>query len=141
MFSIKGIKQIFIPGIMAGLILSAIYFLALFSGIYLFPQLVEEYYSPVFNMEGNKAILYFMHPFIVSFVLAWFWYRFKHFFKGSFWQRGIEVGSIYCIIAISPSIWIIYSAFAVSIPLVISWLFYGFMQGLVAGIFYAKVNP
>lgn len=137
----KGIKQIVVNGMVGGVILSLIYFLSLLSGIYFFPKLIEEYYSPAFNMEGNKAIVYFMHPLIVSFVLAWFWHRFKSFFKGSFWQRGLEVGLIYFVIAVLPSMWIIYSAFAVSLPLVFSWLFYGFMQGLVAGIFYAKINP
>lgn len=141
MTATKNLKQIFINGIIAGILLLAIYFIALFLGIYLFPTLVEEYYSPVFNMEGNKAILYFLHPFIVSFALAWFWQRFKSFFKGSSWQRGLEVGLIYGVVAVLPSMWIIFSAFAVSFPLVISWFFYGFMQGIVTGVFNAKISP
>lgn len=141
MDTIKGIKQILVNGIVAGIILSLIYFMALFSGIYLFPQLVEEYYNPVFNMQGNKALLYFMHPFIVSFVLAWFWHRFKSFFKGSFWLRGLELGLMYGGGAVLPYMWIIFCSFAVSFSLVISWFFYGLLQGIVVGIFYARISP
>ena len=85
--------------------------------------------------------MFFIHPFIISFALAWFWSRFKSLFEGNFWFRGFEVGVVYALIAILPSMWMIYSAFNVTLPMVISWSIYGTMQAIVAGIISAKLSP
>lgn len=134
-------KNIIVKGFLAGTILLVINFIALFVIIWFMPGLAKEYYSPVFNMEGYKGGLYFLHPFIVSFALAWFWLRFKNIFKGAFWLRGLEMGLAYGVVAVLPSMWITFSAFAVSLPIVLSWFFYGILQGVVVGIVYAKINP
>lgn len=105
------------------------------------PSVAEEYYDPVFSLEGNRMMLYFIHPFVVAFALAWFWDRFKTLFHGSFWVRGVEMGIVYALVATLPSMWIIFSAIAVSLPLVLSWLVYGLFQAVIAGLIYAKLNP
>jgi hypothetical protein len=95
----------------------------------------------MFSLEGEKSWMFFVHPFIISFALAWFWLRFKTLFKGNLIMRGIEVGLFYGLIAILPSMWMIYSAFNVTLFMVISWGIYGVIQAMVAGIISARLNP
>ena len=116
-------------------------YLALYLIVTFAPAVAEEYYNPIFDMGGDKTILYFLHPFILSFALAWFWRRFKSLFHGSFWVRGIEMGLVYAVVAVLPSMWITFSALAISFPIVLSWLAYGLFQAVVVGIIYAKISP
>ena len=134
-------KKFLIKGIVAGFTLLVLSYAALYLVVTLLPSLAEEYYNPVFDMSGNKAVLYFLHPFILSFALAWFWRRFKSLFHGSFWIRGIEMGLVYGVIAVLPSMWITFGAIAVSLPLVLTWFLYGLFQAIVVGIIYAKISP
>lgn len=134
-------KKILIKGIVAGLVLLIFSYVSLQVLIAFFPELAVQYYDPVFSLEGDKTILFFIHPFIVSFALAWFWSRFKSLFHGSFVWRGIELGLSYALVAVLPSMWITFSAFSVSIQMVATWLLYGLVQGIIVGIIYAKISP
>lgn len=134
-------KKFLLKGIVAGAVLLVFSYVALYLVVTFVPGVAEEYYNPIFDMGGDKTILYFLHPFILSFALAWFWRRFKSLFHGSFWVRGIEMGLVYAVIAVLPSMWITFSALAVSLPLVLSWLAYGLFQAVVVGIIYAKISP
>lgn len=134
-------KRFLIKGIVAGAALLALSYGALYLVVALFPSLAEQYYDPVFSLEGDKGVLYFAHPFILSFALAWFWRRFKGLFHGPFWWRGIEMGLVYGLIATLPAMWIIYSSLSISLGLVISWLLYGVFQAIVVGVIFAKISP
>ena len=134
-------KKFLIKGFVAGAVLLAFSYSALYLMVNFFPSLAEQYYDPVFDMTEEKAILYFAHPFILSFALAWFWRRFKGLFHGPFWWRGIELGLSYGLIATLPSMWITFSSLAVSFGLVFTWLLYGIFQAIVVGIIFAKISP
>ena len=134
-------KTFLIKGIVAGVVLLVFSYVALYLIVTFAPAVAEEYYNPIFDMGGDKTILYFLHPFILSFALAWFWRRFKSLFHGSFWVRGIEMGLVYAVVAVLPSMWITFSALAISFPIVLSWLAYGLFQAVVVGIIYAKISP
>lgn len=134
-------KNVLIKGIVAGVILLILSYAALYLVVRFLPNIAEEYYNPVFSLEGDKTVLYFLHPFILSFALAWFWRRFKSLFTGPFWWRGIEMGLVYGIIATIPSMWITFSSLAVSFTLVFTWFLYGLFQAVVVGIIYAKISP
>ncbi|TNE53901.1 MAG: hypothetical protein EP344_14620, partial [Bacteroidetes bacterium] len=116
-------------------------YLALHLIVRFMPHLAEQYYNPVFDLEGDKTYLYFLHPFILSFALAWFWSRFKELFTGSFWWRGTEMGLVYGLVATLPSMWITFSSLAISFPMVLTWFLYGLFQAIVVGIVYAKISP
>lgn len=107
----------------------------------LFQSIAEQYFNPIFNMDGYKGVLFILHPFVLSFALAWFWTRIKSLLTGSLLVRGIEFGFIYAIVAVLPSMWMILSALNVTPILVLTWLLHGFIQGSVVGIIYAKLNP
>lgn len=134
-------KKFLIKGIAAGAALLVLSYGALYLVVSLVPSLAEQYYDPIFSFDGDKAILYFLHPFILSFALAWFWRRFKSLFHGPFWWRGIEMGLVYGLIATLPAMWIIFSSLSVSLSLVLSWFIYGVLQAMVVGIIFARLSP
>lgn len=134
-------KKVILPGIIAGFVLLAFSYLALFLLVKFLPSLAEQYYNPVFSQEGDKTILYFLHPFVLSFALAWFWERFKGQFEGSWLLRGLELGVVYGVVASLPAMWITFSSLALSFQLVGSWFAYSMVQAAVVGVIYAKMNP
>jgi hypothetical protein len=134
-------KNFFIKGLVAGTALLIFSYASLYLLVILFPNLAELYYDPIFSLDEDKAVFYFLHPYVLSFALAWFWRRFKSLFHGSFWWRGIEMGLVYGLIATLPSMWITFSSLAISPALVASWLIYGVFQAMVVGIIFAKISP
>lgn len=135
-------KIFLLKGIIAGTALLILSYASLYLLVAFFPALAEQYYDPVFNFDDKKGILYFLHPFVLSFALAWFWRRFKGLFRqGPFWWRGIEMGLMYGLIATVPCMWIIFSALSVSLGMVLSWLLYGVLQAIIVGIIFAKISP
>jgi len=134
-------KKILTSGLIAGVILFVLSYGGLFLAIRFFPSLFIEYNGPLFNSDGSRDVLFYMHAFIVSFALSWFWDRFKGLFKGASLLRGLEFGVVYAVIALLPVMWISYSALEISIPIVLSWLLYGLVQAIIAGIVFAKINP
>jgi len=138
---IKKMKKILISGLIAGCILFVISYGGLFLAIRFFPGLFIEYNGPLFNSDGGRDILFYLHAFIISFALSMFWDRFKGLFKGASIIRGLEFGMVYSIIALLPVMWISYSALDITLPIVISWFVYGLVQAIIAGIVFAKINP
>lgn len=134
-------KNFLIKGFAAGAALLVLSYASLYLLVMLFPALAEQYWDTTFNFEGNKGTLFFLHPFILSFGLAWFWRRFKSLFHGPFWWRGMEMGLVYGLIATLPSMWMLYSAMNISLSLVLSWFVYGVLQAIVVGIIFAKISP
>jgi hypothetical protein len=134
-------KKVLIPGLIAGCILFVLSYGGLFLAVRFFPALFVEYNNPLFNSDGKRDMLFYLHAFIFSFALSWFWDRFKGLFKGPFMIRGFEFGLVYSIVALLPVMWISFSALDVTIVMVASWFIYGLMQATVAGIIFAKANP
>lgn len=134
-------KKILISGLIAGVILFIISYGGLYLAIRFFPTLFIEYNGPLFNSDGSRDVLFYMHAFIISLALSWFWDRFKLLFKGHSLLRGLEFGFVYAIIALLPIMWISYSALDITLAIVISWFLYGFIQAIIAGVVFAKINP
>ena len=139
--SLKGMKKILKSGLIAGIILFIVSYGGLFLSIRFFPALFVDYNNPLFNSDGSRDVLFYMHAFIISLALSWFWERFKSLFHGHFLVRGFEFGSVYAIVALLPVMWITFSSLDISIAMVASWFFYGLFQAVVAGIIFAKINP
>jgi hypothetical protein len=112
-----------------------------YASAYCFPAVTEQYLSTVFRNSGKADWLYYMHPFVLSISLKWFWERYKGIFKGPVLLRAIEVALVYGIVALLPVLWLTYSVIDVSLTMVISWLLYGLIQSFAAGIVFAKMNP
>jgi hypothetical protein len=134
-------KRVLISGLIAGFILFAMSYGGLFFAGKFFTSLFVEYNSPLFNSSGGRDVLFYMHPFIISFALSWFWERFKPLFKGIIVLRGIEFGLVYSMISLLPVMWISFSALDITFTMVASWFAYGLTQALIAGVVFAKINP
>jgi hypothetical protein len=134
-------KKIIVVGLLAGVVLLILSILGLYVTIWFFPGLAAQYYDPAFDSGPDKYLLYYIHPFVIAMALSWFWNRFKTLLTGSFVTRGIEFGVIYALIAILPALWLTYSAISVSLAIVGTWLLFGLLQGLIAGLVFEKLNP
>lgn len=134
-------KKTIVATLTSGVVLLLLSIAMTFSSIYIFPSLTEEYFSPVFRMSGNLDWMFYIHPFIVSIALKWFWEKYKSSFVGSLFVRAIDVALVYSIVALIPVLWLTFSAIEVSFSMIATWFFYGFIQAFVAGLVFAKMNP
>jgi len=134
-------KKIFISGLVAGFVLLVLSVLGLYLTIWFLPDLAVQYFDPAFSTESDKIILYYIHPFVISMALSWFWSRFKGILTGSFLGRGIEFGLIYTLVATFPMMLLIYSAMSVSLAIVATWFVLALFQGIIAGLVFEKMNP
>ncbi|MEO5593087.1 MAG: hypothetical protein ABIR15_18655 [Chitinophagaceae bacterium] len=134
-------KKILLSGLVAGAILFVISYGSLLVAIKYFPAFFTGYNNPLFNSDGSRDALFYLHAFVISLALSWFWDRFKTLLKGSFIMRGIEFGLVYGIIALAPVMWITFSSLDITLGMVVSWFFYGLIQASIAGIVFAKLNP
>jgi hypothetical protein len=134
-------KNIIRPALIAGIILFAVSYGGLYLAIQFMPFLFVKYINPMFTSDSSRDILFYSHAFVLSLALAWFWDRFKNLFKGNFFMRGLEFGLVYGVVALLPVMWITFSSLDITLIMVISWLFYGLCQAVVAGIIFARLNP
>jgi len=134
-------KKIFIAGLVAGIVLLVLSVLGLYITIWFFPGIAVQYFDPAFDAQSSRIFVYFVHPFVISLALSWFWNRFKGILKGSFFTQGIEFGLIYVGIATIPMLWLIYSSMNVSLPMVATWMLLALLQGTIAGLVFEKINP
>lgn len=134
-------KKVLKSGLIVGIILFIVSYGGLFLTIKFIPQLFVMYNNPLFNSDGGRDVLFYLHAFIISFALSWFWERFKGLFHGSFLLRGLEFGSVYAAVALLPVMWITFSSLDITVVMVISWFLYGLLQAIIAGIVSAKINP
>jgi hypothetical protein len=133
-------KRILLSGMVTGILLFALSYGGLYLAVIYFPELFVEYNNPLFNSDGRRDILFYLHAFIISFALSWFWDRFKGLFHGSFFVRGLEFGFVYSIVALLPVMWITFSALDITVLMVLSWFVYGLAQAIIAGVVFAKIN-
>ena len=134
-------SKFFYSALAAGITLLIFSFLALFFTINFLPEYSNYFYTDVFWPSGMRAIMFYMHPFVLSFALAWFWNRFKSGLSGTAINRGIELGMIFLFLAILPLMWMTFSSLDLEAPQIISWSIYGFVQAVIAGYVLARVNP
>lgn len=133
-------KKIIISGLVAGTILFILSYGGLFLSVTFFPELFIAYNNPLFNSDGSRDLLFYLHAFIFSFALSWFWDRFKSLFHGHFIIRGLEFGAVYALVALLPVMWITFSSLDITFFVVCSWFLYGLVQATIAGIIFAKIN-
>lgn len=134
-------KKVFIAGLVAGVVLLILSVLGLYATIWLFPSLAVQYFDPAFDTQSSRVMIYYIHPFVISLALSWFWNRTKNVLTGSFLTRGVEFGLIYALVAIFPMMWLIYSAMSISLGIVTTWFVLGLLQGIIAGLIFEKMNP
>lgn len=136
-------KKIFLPGLVAGIAVLAVGMLLNQIENYLFPSLTVEYVNPALFRPWSDPLmsLYFLHPFLLGFILAWVWNKVKTLFvSGSVWRKGFRFGLSVWVVSSVPGMFISYSSFQVSLAMTISWLVSGLVSTIVAGWIFAKMN-
>ncbi|WP_448697555.1 hypothetical protein ACFGVR_12715 [Mucilaginibacter sp. AW1-3] len=134
-------KKIIKTGLIAGVILFVLSYGGLYVTVRFFPQMFVEYNNPLFKSDGSRDVIFYLHAFIISLALSWFWERFKTLFHGSFLWRGLEFGLVYAMVALLPVMWITFSSLDITFLTVASWFIYGLVQAIIAGIAFARLNP
>jgi hypothetical protein len=112
-------NKIIRSGLVASVVLLAFAYVCLLVMPILLPKVAEEYYNPAFVNDESRNMLYYVHPVVLAFGLAWFWNA---------------------AIATLPSLIILYSAIDVTLLTVGSWLLYGFFQALIAGVIFSRMH-
>ncbi|MFA5947639.1 MAG: hypothetical protein WC806_01540 [Candidatus Gracilibacteria bacterium] len=136
-------KKIFTSGLVAAVVMIALGMGVgyLFNAI--FPSLVYEYnnvniYRP---WSDPLMMLYFLHPILLGFMLAWGWDKIKKIASGKTdLCKGVRFGFITFVILTIPGMLISYASFQISLLMILSWTIGSFVQLLIAGMIYAKMN-
>lgn len=111
---------------------------ALISGY--FPDIQAEYENDALFRPWTDPIMSYIYfePFIVAFILLWFWERTKSILPNKeWWIKGIYFGLLYWLLGL-PGLFMSYSSFPISLMMTCSWIISGLFQALAVGIIYSK---
>lgn len=124
--------------LMAGVLVLATSMLMMYAAAFALPSLSEEYYSTVFRSSNFETQwLFYIHPFVLSAALLWFWHHLKDQLSEGRLAKAVEFGARYGVVAMFPVLLLTFSAIDISFLMVMTWLFYGIVQAMVAGLVYA----
>jgi hypothetical protein len=134
----KAVSATIVSGVVLLLVsIALVYFI-----VYVFPDLAEEYFSPVFRWSSaGTDWMFYAHPFVLSIALKWFWERYKEVLPGNMFMKALEMAFVYGVVAMLPVLWLTFSAIDISWTMVLTWLAYGIFQAFVAGLVFATLNP
>ncbi|KKW42733.1 MAG: hypothetical protein UY92_C0004G0069 [Candidatus Magasanikbacteria bacterium GW2011_GWA2_56_11] len=136
--------KIFSRGLLAGLLLLAVgtVLTPLFN--LLAPSLKTEYENQAIFRPWSDPLmmLYFLYPLLLGVIFSWVWAKTKSLFAGtSSFRRGLTFASVYAAVSLLPGMFITYSSFQVSLPMVLSWTGSGFLGAIAAGWLIARLDP
>ena len=133
-------RKILINGLFAG---SIILIVGMISGQVfqlLVPSLVDEYGNEKIFRPWSDPIMsgMYLQPFLSGIILAWIWTKTQTLFTQiNYWERGANFGLIYCLISL-PGMLISFTSFQVSLIMIISWTVGILIEGICAGLLFAK---
>jgi hypothetical protein len=136
-------KKIFIPGLITGIAMLSAGMGTSWAFNQMIPGLELEYQNPgLFRPWSDPAmLLYFVHPFVIGIILAWFWDRTKTVFPASTaFVNGLQFAFAYWIFSLGGML-MSYSSFPISIAMVGSWTAGLMVEAVVAGILLSTLNP
>jgi hypothetical protein len=136
-------KRIFVYGLMAGLAMlvagmgvSQVFTMML-------PGLEAEYQNEyLFRPWSDPAmLLYFVHPFIIGIILAWFWEKTKVVFPASSaFVNGLQFALAYWAFSLGGML-MSYSSFPISLTMIGSWTAGLLVEAIVVGVLLSLLNP
>ncbi len=140
------VKKVILPGLAAGVAMLVIGMGLNQALMFAFPSLNAEYNNTnIYRPWSDPAMsLYFLYPFVLGIVLALAWDKvkvvFKDFKEGDCIRRGASFGFGIWAISSIPGMLVTYSSFQVSALVTATWTLSGLVNGVVAGIIFAKLN-
>jgi hypothetical protein len=134
------VRKIFKKGLLVGLINLFVSFALNFIFQGFIPTLTKEYQNPGLFRPWSDPLMrvYFLYPFVLGIVLAYFWKLISNKFTGSPANKALQFTKIYFIIASIPGMFISYTSFPISSIMVLTWLIAGVLQVYIAGLIFAK---
>lgn len=135
--------RLFLQGLLAGIGIFIISIGVSFFSQLFFPNLTAEYINPNIFRPWTDPImsLFYVYPFVLGVILSFIWDKTKKLIADKkFYKRGIKFGLWYWIAASIAGMFVTYSNFQVSLPLVLSWTIGGLLEAFTAGIILARVN-
>ena len=134
-------KTNLLPGFVAAI---AIFVVGMGIGFFFngaFPSLYQEYLNPAIFRGWSEPLmwLYYFHPLVLGYILAWAWNKTKPLFTQGMTRRIVGFTVAYWLIAIVPGMMMTISSFRVSLLMVITWTVSTFFQALAASLVYAKM--
>ncbi len=138
----KCCKKIILPGLLAGLLMLIAGMVFSFISNAIVPALMAEYQNlDIFRAFDDPLMsLFFLYPFVFGLALSWAWDQVKKSFKGSAKERGLNFSLMVFFIATVPGMLISYASFQISGCMTLSWMMSGFLNVLIAGQVFAKMN-
>lgn len=133
-------REVVTNTLIAGLGVFLISHFLLILSIQYFPEFFISYLNPLFNSDGSRDVLFYMHPFVLTHSLSLLWNRFQKYFRGNILKTGLEFGVLYAVVALVPILWITYAAMEVNLTMVLSWLAYGLVQSAIAGVMFSFIR-
>lgn len=105
------------------------------------PSIATEYQNTDLFLPWTdpRMMGFFAYPFILGVVLAYLWDKVD--VKGKDAQtKALHFAKLYFIVATIPGMYITFTSFQVSLPMVLIWTATGFIEAFVAGYVLAKVK-
>lgn len=133
-------KKIILQGLIAGAILLVLSIAGLYFIMWLIPDMAMEYFGQAFISETWRNVFYYVHPFVIGTALSWLWNRLQNKAGKSLIGRSLKFGLVYITIATFPYMLLIYSAINVSLPIIVTWLLFGFAEAVISAIIFHKLN-
>lgn len=134
-------KKMILPGIVSGIamILTGMFINMPLNA--LFPAVQAAYNNVALFRPWSDPLMsiFFLAPLWIGFVFAWSYPKLKKYLKGAECMKGLKLGTLYLLIATLPGMFITYSSFQVTVPMTLSWVFFGWIQYVVGGIVVAKM--
>ena len=130
------------PGLIAGFVNLIVTFIFTWLTGVLFPSINTEYQNAsIFRpWDDPLMMVFFAYPFIAGLALAYLWKLLKTHLKAVSGNKALQFAMIYFLVATIPGMFISYTTFKISLPMVLLWTFNGFLQVLVAGLVFEKLE-
>ena len=133
----SSVVSIFIAGVMVLLVSLGL----MYASVFFFSGMMDEYYEPVFRSSSfSTDVLFYIHPFILSAALFWFWNRSKELLHGSAISKAAKESVVYGLVSLLPVLLLTFSAINISAFMVVTWIGYGIVQAFVAFLVFANRN-
>lgn len=134
-------KKILLIGLLGGVVLLAVGMLTSAAFHAAYPSLKTEIENPVLFRAYTDPLmsLYFVHPFLMSIILAWIWTRIKSVIvSDSEYKKGIHFGLVFWCASSLPGMLISYASFPLSLMMIVSWTTSSLLEMLCLGVLFSK---
>lgn len=135
-------KKILIPGLLAGVAMTVTSLVVGQIISRLFNTNQEYVNSQMYRPWSDPLMmLYFLYPFILGLSLSYLWDNLKLVSREKkLVNKALNFAIFYFLIASFPGMFITYSSFAVSFPMILSWSIAGFAEVFVGGLVLGKIK-